>query len=397
MKGFSKARILIFDHRKESESALAQMLSREDAFEVRLVNDWRDGISLSREMKADVILCDGSMPWVDVLEFCRTLRGDQGLISTVFIIVGPPHGIDEKEKGLEAGIDDWIEKSVPASFIIGKIKAWLRTRGLYNACEVECVALQEQNNGLLVNFKELTGILVKILDSYLPGLGDRAGTAKSIAGHITEQLNPGEEEKKKILFGALLHEIGKVGLPQSIGEKGWHNLQIEEREVFAHHPAIGSMIVSTITGFKDSANAIYHQLENYDGSGFPGALMGDEISMGAKIIRAIVFQEELYRAGFSTDGVIGHIKSSLNKALDPIIADHLISFLEERDKGMLANRSRLHLEELKTGMTLAEDVYSSNGIKLLPKGVMIQEKMIKILSERNAVDPIIGGIYVFKE
>ncbi|MCK7522719.1 MAG: hypothetical protein MZV64_36070 [Ignavibacteriales bacterium] len=56
------------------------------------------------------------------------------------------------------------------------------------------------------------------------------------------------------------------------------------------------------------------------------------------------------------------------------MADHLINFLEERDKSLLANKSRLSLDELKAGMTLAEDVYSSNGIKLLPKGVMIQEK-----------------------
>jgi HD-GYP domain-containing protein (c-di-GMP phosphodiesterase class II) len=157
------------------------------------------------------------------------------------------------------------------------------------------------------------------------------------------------------------------------------------------------MIVSTVTGFKESANVIYHQLENYDGSGIPDGLMGDEISIGAKIIRAIVFQEELYRAGLSTEGVIGHVKSSLNKALDPFISDHLINFLEERDKSLFTNKLRLSLDELKEGMTLAEDVYSANGIKLLPKGVTIQEKIIKILNERNSADPIIGGIYVFKD
>lgn len=397
MTEFNKARILIVDQRQESESALAGILSREEMFEVRLVNDWHQGVSLSREMKADVILCDGSIPWLDVLEFCRSLRDNPALISAVFIIVGPPHGIDEKVKGLEAGIDDWIEKSVPASLITGKIKAWLRTRSLYEESRRNYEALQKENDVLKVNFKELTIIIAKTLDSYLPGFNDRAKTAKSIAEYIIEQLNLGGEDKKKILFGALLHEIGKVGLPRSIAEKDYHSLNIAEKEVFAHYPAIGSMIISTVTGFKDSANAIYHQLENYDGSGIPDRLIGDEISVGAKIIRAIVFQEELYGAGFSTEGVIGRMKSSLNKVLDPSIADHLINFLEERDKSLLANKSRLNLDELKSGMTLAEDIYSANGIKLLPKGVMVQEKMIKILSERNAVDPIIGGIYVFKE
>lgn len=397
MTGCGKTRILVVDEGQERHGALAGILSREEMFEVSLVNDWRQGMLLSQEVKADAILCDGSMPWPDVLQFCRSIRGNPGLESTVFIVVGPSCGIEEKEQGLEAGIDDWVEKSVPVSLITGKIKAWLRTRGLYNACARKCEVLSEENKNLLTNFKELTVILVKIIDNYLPGISERAKTAKSIAEYISGQLNLEGEEKQKVLFGALLHEIGKVGLSQEIAGKDYHSLNIAERETFSHHPAIGSMIISSVTGFKDSANAIYHQLENYDGSGIPDGLMGGEISLGAKIIRAIVFQEELFKAGFSTEGVIGYVKASLNKVLDPSIADHLINFLEERDKSMFANKLRVSLDELKAGMTLGEDVYSANGIKLLPKGVILQEKMINILIERSSVDPIIGGIYVFKD
>jgi response regulator RpfG family c-di-GMP phosphodiesterase len=397
MNEINKATILIVDQRQESQNTLAALISREGTFEVRLENDWQKGLSVSKDIKPDAIICDGSIPWPHVLEFCQGLRECPDLISTVFILLGPPNSIEEKEKGLAAGIDDWIEKSVPSSLIIGKIKAWLRTRAVYEESRKKCEALQEKNDILQVNFKEMSVILVKTLDSYLFGINDRAKMAKSITEYISAQLNLDGEEKKKILFGVLLHEIGKVGLPQAIVAKDYHSLQIGEREVFSHHPAIGSMIISTVTGFKESANMIYHQLENFNGSGIPDALMGDEISVGARIMRAIVFQEELYRAGFSTEEVIEHIKLSLNKALDPTIADHLISFLEERDKSLLANKSRMSLEELKEGMTLAEDVYSVNGIKLLPKGVTMQGRMIKILNERNSVDPIIGGVYVFKD
>jgi len=392
-----KATVLIVDQRQEGQGNIADIISREETFEVHLVNDWQKGLSLSNDIKPAVIICDGLIQWPNVLDFCKKLRDNPGLISTVFILLGPPHSIEDKEKGLQAGIDDWIEGTAPPSLIIGKIKAWLRTRSLGREGCSNCEVLQEKNTTLQKNFKELTIILVKTLDSHLPGINERAKTAKSIAEHIAERLNLDGEEKKKILFGALLHEVGKVGLPLAIAEKSYHSLNIAEKEIFSHHPAIGSMIISSITGFKDSANAVYHQLENYDGSGIPDALIGDEIPIGAKIIRAIVFQEELYKAGYSTDGVIGHIKSYLNKALDPYVADHLINFLEEQDKGLFIKKSRLNIDELKTGMTLAEDVYSASGIKLLPKGVTIQEKMIKILTERNSADPIIGGIYVFKD
>lgn len=395
MNGVVRAKILILDQRKENESALAQTLARQKEFDVSCANVWREALSVSRDINVDAILCDGSVPWADVMEFCRAVRADSALSSVIFIVVGPPHGMDEKERGLEAGIDDWIEKSVAASFIIAKIKAWLRTRGLYTACMSECEALRMQNKNLLSNFKELTDILVKVLDSQLTGISERAHTARSMAEYIIEKLKIGEEEKRQILFAALLHEIGKVGLPKPVAEKNYGSLQFAEREVFVHHPAIGSMIISAVSGFRDSADAVYHQLENYDGSGIPDGLMGDEASPGARIIRAIVFQEELFKAGLPSETVIGHVKSSVNKVLDPVIADHLIVYLEEHDKSTCTSKARLGLDDLKTGMTLAEDVYSSNGIKLLPSGVVLQEKMISVLRERNHVDPIIGGIYVY--
>jgi len=392
----NKATILIIRQGK-SQSDLTEIIAGEETFEVHHANSWQEGLSLSSDIKPDAIFCDELLPLPDVFNLCKKIRDNPRLMSTAFILSAPPDSIEDKEKSLETGIDGWIERSDPPSLMIRKIKAWLRGVSLYKEWWNSYEGLKEKNNVLQMNFKELTTILIKIIDTYLPGINDHAKTAKAIAEYITEKLNVEGDKKKKIVFGTLLHEIGKVGIPRAMAEQAYHNLNISEKEIFSHHPAIGSMIISSVTGFKDSANAVYHQLENYDGSGIPDGLMGDEISIGAKIIRAIVFQEELYKAGFSTDEVIDHIKESLNKTLDPFIVDHLIDFLEERDQSLLIKKSRLTVDELKTGMILAEDVYSTSGIKLLPKGVTLQEKMIKILAERNSADPIIGGIYVFKD
>lgn len=393
----SKATILIVGQKQEGDSGLMSIIAGEEAFEVHQANDWQKELSLSDTIKPDAIICDESTSWPDVLDLCRQLRDNQELLSAALILFGPPHSIEDKEEGLEAGIDGWIEKSAPPSLIIDKIKTLLRARNVQTKRWRSYEELQEKNTILQTNFKELTIILVKTLDAYLPGINDHTKAAKAIAEYICEKLNVVGEKKDKIVFGALLHEIGKVGLPRVMVEKAYHDLNCSEKEIFSHHPSVGSMIISSITGFKDSANAVHHQLENYDGSGMPAGLMGDEIPIGARIIRAIVLQEELYKAGFSTDEVIDCLKESLNKALDPSVAHHLINYLEEWDRTLLTKKLRFAVEELKTGMVLAEDVYSASGIKLLPKGVALQEKMIKILAERNSADPIIGGVYVFKE
>lgn len=392
-----KATILIVGQGQESESDLSNIIGKEETFKVNKTEDWRDCLSLSKDIKPDVIICEGSVPSPDVLDLSRKLRDNPELLSTVLILFRPHDSTADKDMGLEAGIDDWIDKSTQPSLIIEKIKTWLRARSFQKERWKNYEELQARNTILQKNFKELTIILVKTLDAYLPGINDHTKTAKAMAENICERLNVTGEKRDKIVFGALLHEIGKVGLPREMVEKAYHDLSVSEKEIFSHHPSVGSMIISAVTGFKDSANAVYHQLENYDGSGMPDGLMGDEIPIGAKIIRAIVLQEELYKAGFSTEDVIDYIKESLNRVLDPSIADHLINYLEERDRTLLAKKTRFNVDELKTGMILAEDVYSASGIKLLPKGVALQEKMIRILAERNSTDPIIGGVYVFKD
>lgn len=392
-----KATILIIRQGQEGKSDLSSIIGREEAFQAYRVDDWRKGLFLSNDIKPDIIICDGSVPKPDVLDLSRKIRDNPELLSTVLILFRPDDSFEDKEKYLEVGIDDWIEESTTPLLIIEKIKTWLRARSFQKERWKNYEELHARNTILQKNFKELTIVLVKTLDAYLPGINDHTKTAKAMAEYICERLNVAGEERDKIVFGALLHEIGKVGLPREMVEKAYHDLSVSEKELFSHHPSVGSMIISSVTGFKDSANAVYHQLENYDGSGMPDGLMGDEIPIGAKIVRAIVLQEELYKAGFSTEEVIDHIKESLNKVLDPSVADHLINYLEEQDCTLLTKKSRFNVDELKTGMILAEDVYSASGIKLLPKGVALQEKMIKILTERNSADPIIGGIYVFKD
>jgi len=153
------------------------------------------------------------------------------------------------------------------------------------------------------------------------------------------------------------------------------------------------MVISTITGYKDSADFVYHQLENNDGSGFPDGHTGEEIPVGAKILRAIVFAEELHSQGLVTEEVVDHIRLSMHTILDQTIANLLIEFLvAENSKS--TDKEKIPIDELAAGMVLAEDVYGASGIKLLPKGVLLQEKILALLRERNATDAIVGGVYV---
>jgi len=391
-----KAGILLFDNRPGERMPIADILSMEETFHLDRPGRGA-GLDFAREAKPDMIICDDSMPMGDVLDLCRHVRSDPELEATIIVLVRPFSDTEESAQGLEAGVDDWTEASTPPAVLINKIKAWLRIKNSRDESRAECRRLHDLNDVLDKNFKELAIILVKTLDTRIPGISERAEQARAIAEYIATKLKMDAHEKKYILLAAFLHEIGKVGLPEPIVRKHYRSLAMSEQALFHQHPLIGSMVVSAISGFKDSANFICHQLENYDGSGSPDGLMGREIPTGAKILRAIVFQEELGKGESAVQKIIDQLKRSSHKILDPIIAQHLIDYLDRRDGHLFPNTCRFEVDELKDGMILAEDVYASSGIKLLPKGAKLQEWMIRVLGERNYVDPIIGGVRVYKD
>jgi putative two-component system response regulator len=395
MNILNKPKILIVDDDPVSLKILEIVLSKEQLYEIKQAKDADEAIAIAHETKPDIIISDYYMPGKDGFEFCRYIKKCVDLNKTIFILLTSETDIIKKVTGLEEGADDYIEKTVSASVLLGKVKAFLRIKSLQNELVEEKEKLETANQLLKKNFEELIAILLKILEVQIPGASDRAHLAREISQYIVANMNIHEEEAKKIVFGAILHEIGKIGLPDTIIKKKYKDLSSQEREVFHQHPLIGSIIVSTISGFKDAAYDIYHQYENYNGSGMPEGLMKDEITIGAKILRSINFKEDLFDAGFSNEQAIEQIRLFMNKTLDPEVATHLADYLIKNDNVLSNNKEKIPVEDLKTGMIVAEDIYSSNGAKILPKNVKIEDWMLNIITQRDIVDPIIGGVYVF--
>jgi len=392
----NKPIILIVDDDPVSLKILHVMLSKGQLYEIYQAKDVEEGIKIAHDAFPDIIISDYYMPGKDGFEFCRYIKNDKDLNKTIFILLTSETDISKKVTGLEEGADDYIEKTVSANVLLGKVKAFLRIKGLQNELIEEKEKLKTANELLNKNFSELIAILLKILEVQIPGASDRAFAAKGIAEYIVANVFMDEEEANKIIFGAILHELGKTGLPDNVIRKKFQDLTVQEHEIFYQHPLIGSIIISNISGFKEAAHDIYHQYENYNGSGLPEGLMGEEITIGARILRCINYLEELYISGLSTEDAIEQIRLSMNKVLDSVVATHLVDYLIKNDANLSHNKEKIHIDDLKAGMVVAEDIYSSNGTKILTKDSCIKDWMLKIIVERDIVDPVIGGVYVYK-
>ncbi len=384
-------KLLLVDDEPAVLASLAAIFSKDAFFQVYRALSSKEAMETARSVKPDVIISDHSMADMDGIGLCRSIKSDRELSSAMFILFtdGPP-----ETTTMEAGADDYAEKDLKPSVLISKAKACLRIKKLQEELKAQRKEIFAAKIQVERNFKELVSILVKILDVIVPGAGDRAFFAKEAADFVAERLGLDEKDRKIVSLGATLHEIGKVGLPDILVSTRINSCTAEDKEVFCHYPAIGSIIVSALSGFGQMAQDMQHQLENYDGTGLPDGLQGEEISLGARILRVIVFHEERAAAGITTDEIIEDILQSSNRLIDPLVASAFVEFLHIRsipEEGKV----KLTSQDLKDGMVTAADIYSARGVKLLPKGVRLQGQMISLLQQRDRVDPIIGGIYVY--
>ncbi len=387
-------KILVVDDDKLVVELIKALFSHDKSYQLFGAYSAREGLRIAKNIIPDIIISDYYMPEIDGLEFCRYIRNDPELTNSIFILLTAETSIDKKIEGLEKGVDDYIEKNISTKVLVGKVKAFLKIKALQRELIKEKEKLSLANKQLERNLSEIIAVLLKILEINIPDAKVRADRAKDMARYIAEKLGLHEEVQKQIVFGAQLHEIGKIGIPEKIIKSRLNSLSQDDLNIYYQYPLIGSLIVSTITGYEETAHDIYHQLENYDGSGRPEGIMKEEIPVGARILRAIVLQEEISMSGQGRDEIIEGLRLSVNTKLDPVIASHAINYFIESKTDKPFEERIIPIDDLKSGMVVAEDVFSLSGVKIMPKGMRLNDRIITFVKERNIVDPIVGGIYI---
>lgn len=142
-----------------------------------------------------------------------------------------------------------------------------------------------------------------------------------------------EEEIAHLSRGALLHDIGKIGVPDAILLKP-SSLTAEEVETMRKHPIIGHDMIAHIPFLERAADIVLHHHESFDGSGYPSGLAGDEIPLGARIFAVVdtldaMTSDRPYRHARSFAEALSEIKREQGRQFDPHIVDTLLSLSVE--------------------------------------------------------------------
>ena len=178
---------------------------------------------------------------------------------------------------------------------------------------------------------EILRCTVEAKDAYTRGHSDRVSAYSVLIG---EALGLPEEDLKTLKIGGLFHDIGKIGIPDSILLKTT-KLDDEEYSEIKNHPAIGAHILSNATIFKDIIPIVKHHHERFDGRGYPGKLKGEEIPYFARIAAVAdsfdaMTSKRSYRDSLPMDVVIEEIIKNSGTQFDPEIAKVFLDILANK-------------------------------------------------------------------
>lgn len=148
------------------------------------------------------------------------------------------------------------------------------------------------------------------------------------AVRVAEHLGVGQEELRDIELASLLHDIGKIGVPDELLLKPGR-LTDEERAAVRKHPEYGWAILRNIPGFERASLLVLHHHEHFDGSGYPAGLVGEETPLGSRIVSVVdafdaMLSSRSYRKGLPLEEVLRRLRDGAGTQFDPRIVNHFL-------------------------------------------------------------------------
>jgi response regulator RpfG family c-di-GMP phosphodiesterase len=372
-------------------------LHKKDLYSVVTASEASLAFQVAVARQPALIISDYYMPGEDGMALCRMVKSDPTLRNTMFMLLTAESDIDRKVEALDRGADDYLSKPYNESEFLSRVQVLLRIRSLQDELQQERDDLRKVNRTLQDNFSGIVNLLTKLIALRVPNAsgGERAPLLCKWMG---ERLGLEEREIHSIELAARLHEIGKVSLSDDVIQRYPQGLTDAARKRFQEFPLFGEVLVQGIPQLEVIAPLLRHQLENFDGTGYPDRLMGDEIPLGSRILRAVNLVEQM------SDGEehdVERLNDILQRArgtiLDPRVLQLLREYLRaEHEPSWLEGKQQISVFDLKEGMIIACDICTGTGTKLLPKDSKLSPLHIERLLAQHHFDPIINSIYIFK-
>lgn len=261
-------RILIVDDESTARAAL-ELLLRREGFEVRNVSNGESALAECASYRPDLILLDILMPGIDGFEVCRRIKATPETRLTPVVLITGLSDTEDRIKGINAGADDFLSKPIDFNELLARTRSLLRLKQYTDELE----------NAEAVLFSLAQSIEAR--DPYTRGHCQRLA---DMSMRLASRFGASEEDIKALRRGGIVHDIGKVSVPDAILLKPGP-LSRDEMDLMRRHPLVGERICAPLKTFRSVLPIIRHHHERFDGSGYPDGLRGEDIPLTARILQ----------------------------------------------------------------------------------------------------------------
>jgi putative two-component system response regulator len=280
--------------------------------------DGIEALDLFRTQHPDLVLLDVMMPRMDGYEVCQRIKeSPEGKLLPVVMVTALGQ-IADRVRGLEVGADDFIVKPIERVELVARVRSLLRVKQLYDR-------LDDAQRTIFALARA-----VEAKDSLTEAHTERVGIN---ARRLGAAVGLPEETLDDLLWGGVIHDIGKIGVPDKILLKPGP-LTPEEFEVMKLHVFTGEEIARPLRSAHDLLPIIRNHHERYDGEGYPDGLAGEAIPLPARIVSICdafdaLISDRPYRKGLTHRAALETLSSGAGTQWDPALVKVFLTLVNE--------------------------------------------------------------------
>jgi response regulator RpfG family c-di-GMP phosphodiesterase len=316
--------ILVVDDEKSIRESLKTYLNH-CGYVIRICGDGESGLEAFKEQPSPIVLTDLMMPGISGEELLEEVKKVDPL--TEVILMTGYGTIDSAVSAIKSGAYDYVIKPFKMENLLHTIEKAARHRNLVR-----------ENRRLQENSLNVLRAMVNVLehrDAYTAGHSQRV-TEISVA--IAADIGLPDEEREILVLAGPIHDLGKIGIDDSIRRKPG-TLDAEEYDIIKSHPEKGIRIIEPLDFLRETIPIILHHHERYDGSGYPHRLREGNIPMGARILSVAdtfdaMTSSRAYRSARSSEEAYAELRRCSGTQFDPDVVD---LFLELAESGAFSN------------------------------------------------------------
>ena len=329
--------ILVVDDEELICSIFAKRLKKE-GYSCITANNGREALNHFYKDTLTLIISDIKMPQMDGMELLKKVKAVDPKMMVIIMTSYPD--IDLAVEAMRLGAFDFIIKPIELDLVVLSIKKALERKRLEEEVEAyhhhleklvgeRTAKLQEAYHILKRAHLDSVKVLVGAIDAKDPYTRGHSDRVRKMSIKMGSQLSFDEIRLESLEYGALLHDIGKIGIKDEVLQKQ-SSLSPEEYQNIQEHPLIGVKIVEGIDFFKDKITMIRHHHEHFDGNGYPDALVGEAIPVEARIIAVADTFDAMtsgrpHRGRMTIEDVLVELEEDKGKKFDPHILEVFIN------------------------------------------------------------------------